>query len=301
MWEFIQTVWHYTLYYPLINILIAIYAFFEVTIGLTGGLGFAVIVLAIAIRLLMIPMSKKQTDMTVKMADLKPKLDELQKKYKHNPEQLAKEQIKLYKEVGYNPLGCLWNFLPQILVFVALFGVINAVTSNDLNGVHPALLKYALEGAKELPAEAFRFATLDLSENFSSSVKETGSWFGSVSYLIIALLAGFAQFIAVKMSEYMQKGLPKKKVKKSKGDEPMAPEEMQAQMMKTMNIMFPLMTFFMALSTPSVIGLYWFVQTIMQVIVNFITHKEKTQRAVELFKKDMTESPIFGRFFVKKV
>lgn len=296
MWEFLKAGWKYILYYPLINILIAIYAFFEVTLGLSGGLGLAVITLAILVRLLMIPMSKKQTDMTVKMADMKPKLDDLQKKYKNNPELLAKEQMKLYKEVGYNPLGCLWNFLPQILVFLALFGVIRAVTSNNLEGVNPSLLNYALEGAKELPKQAFNFLSLDLSENFSHILKESKHWSAAIGYFILALLTGIAQFVAVKMSEYMQKGTPKKAVKKN-GDEQMSPEEMQAQMMKSMNIMFPLMTFFTALSTPSVIGVYWLVQTVMQVLVNFITHKEKTQKAVELFREDMAKSKIFGRFF----
>ena len=63
----------------------------------------------------MIPLVKKQTKMTKQMAMLKPELDKLQKKYGNDKEKLAQEQIKLYKRIGYNPLGCFVTFIPQIM------------------------------------------------------------------------------------------------------------------------------------------------------------------------------------------
>ena len=45
---------------------------------------------------------------------------------------------------------------------------------------------------------------------------------------------------------------------------PMSPE--QAQQMKTMNMMMPLMTAFFTFTLPAGIGLYWFISTIVSVL-----------------------------------
>lgn len=299
MWEFLKTLWQYVLYYPFLNILIVLYGVFG------GNLGLAVIVLAVILRLVMIPLSKKQTNMTVKMADLKPRLDKLQAKYKNNPEQLAKEQMKLYKEVGYNPLGCFGSFIPQLLVFMALIAVIRAVSANEFDGVLPVIADWALNGATSLPESAMHFLGLDLSKNFMSIFEAIRAgdayWYRGVSYFVLASVVGFIQLVSIKMTSYMQAGNTKKKdtndkkgnSKKGNADEPYDPSEMQAQMMKSMNMLFPLMTFTTALSTPAVLGLYWLVQVLMQIIVNFITHREK---AAVAFNKYIEDGKILKKF-----
>jgi len=279
MWAFLKSLWKYLLYYPFLNLLILLFGLFG------GNLGWAVIVLAIILRLAMIPMSKKQTNMTVQMGDLKPRLDKLQKKYKNNPEALAKEQMKLYKEVGYNPLGCLGSFVPQILVFMALIAVIRAVSANDFTGVLPALTDWALNGVAELPKASMHFFGINLSESFTNIIKTDAGWVGGIGYLILATLVGLSQLVSIKLSQYMQQGAKKKKSKSNK-DEKMSQDEMQASMMKSMNFIFPIMTFTTSLSTPAVLGLYWLVQVVMQVVVNFITHKEKTVKAWNAMLKD---------------
>lgn len=294
MWNFLKILWQYVLYYPFLNILIVLYGIFG------GNLGLAVIVLAVILRLVMIPLSKKQTNMTVKMADIKPRLDKLQKKYKNNPEQLAKEQMKLYKEVGYNPLGCFGSFIPQILVFMALIAVIRAVSANEFDGVLPAIVNWALGGSTSLPESAMHFFGLDLSKNFTSIFNAIRAgdayWYRGVSYFVLASVVGFIQLVSIKMTSYMQAGNTKKKDTKDKNgnaDEPYDPSQMQAQMMKSMNLLFPLMTFTTALSTPAVLGLYWLVQVLMQIIVNFITHKEKSTVA---FNKYIEDGKILKKF-----
>jgi YidC/Oxa1 family membrane protein insertase len=116
-----STIWNNVIYYPILNLLIVFYDL------LFDNLGLAIIVIAILIRLILIPLMKNQTEMTKKMSSLKPQLDELQKKYKNNPEKLSQEQIKLYKKVGYNPLGCLVTFIPQLIILSVLIQVIRNV------------------------------------------------------------------------------------------------------------------------------------------------------------------------------
>jgi len=83
--------------------------------------------------------------------------------------------------------------------------------------------------------------------------------------------------------------LDKKETKKKpKKDEPMAPEEMQKQMMKSMTTIFPLLTVYITLTVPSVLGVYWLVQSAMLVVQYYFIDKEKTLetfRALNPLKK----------------
>ena len=64
------------------------------------------------------PMRAQMRNMAVQ-----PLLQEIQKKYKDQPEKLQKEMMRLYKEHGFNPLaGCLPMLLPWP-VLIALFFV----------------------------------------------------------------------------------------------------------------------------------------------------------------------------------
>ena len=86
-------IWNNVLYYPVLNLLLVLYNI------LFDNLGLAIIAIAIIFRLLLIPLIKKQTEMTKKMASLKPQLDELQKKYKNNPEKLSQETYLTYTKI----------------------------------------------------------------------------------------------------------------------------------------------------------------------------------------------------------
>ena len=84
----------------------------------------AIFVLTVLIKLLFFPLMIKSTKSMKKMQQLGPKLQELQKKYANDPQRLQQEILKLYKEVGFNPMsGCL-PMLIQIPVFFALYKVL---------------------------------------------------------------------------------------------------------------------------------------------------------------------------------
>ncbi len=265
-------IWSNFLFLPVLNTLLALYHF------LGDNLGLAVIVLAILVRILLIPSTKKQMSMTKTMATLKPKLDELNKKYANNKELLAKEQIKLYKESGYNPLGCLFNFIPQMIVLIVMIQVIRVVTTEtSYDGIYPFVEAWINGGAKEFVIET-KFLFWDLGKNYSEIANEHGyfavqGW----AYILLSVGVGAIQFVSSKFMQAMQ-SLDKKEEKKKKvnKDEPMAPEEMQKQMMKSMITIFPLLTMYITLTVPSVLGVYWFVQSAMLVVQYYFIDKEKT-------------------------
>jgi YidC/Oxa1 family membrane protein insertase len=86
--------------------------------------GFAIILLTLAIRIVLLPLAFKQIRSMQAMQVIQPKVKELQKKYKGNREQLNQAMMALYKEHGVNPLsGCL-PLLAQFPVLIALFAVL---------------------------------------------------------------------------------------------------------------------------------------------------------------------------------
>jgi YidC/Oxa1 family membrane protein insertase len=106
---------------PFINILLYIYQF------LGENFGWAIIVFTVLIRLVTYPLNKQQMDSAAKMQDLQSnkKWQDIQKKYKNDKEKLAQEQMKLYQELGINPLG---SCLPTLIQFPIIIGLYWAVT-----------------------------------------------------------------------------------------------------------------------------------------------------------------------------
>ena len=83
--------------------------------------GLAIILLTVAIRVVILPLTIKQTKSMYEMQRLQPKLKELQEKFKDNKEKLQQEMLKFYSEHKVNPFGGCFPLLLQMPVFFALF------------------------------------------------------------------------------------------------------------------------------------------------------------------------------------
>jgi YidC/Oxa1 family membrane protein insertase len=87
---------------------------------------FAIVMLTISVRILLIPLTVKQVKASRAMSEIAPEIKKLQAKYKNDREKLNQEMMALYKERGANPLaGCL-PILAQAPFFFALYQVIFA-------------------------------------------------------------------------------------------------------------------------------------------------------------------------------
>lgn len=272
-----STIWNNVIYYPILNLLIVFYDL------LFNNLGLAIIVIAILIRLVLIPLMKKQTEMTKKMSSLKPQIDALQKKYKNNPEKLSQEQIKLYKKVGYNPLGCLVTFVPQLIILSVLIQVIRNVTTGDLNGIYPFVSNLLNNGAS-LTINT-RFLIWDLTKSFNDFSSEFGIFSAeALPYLGLSVLVGVSQYLTSKFTQVMQGGLPQPEEPK-KGKE-LSPEDMTKKMTKSFSLILPFTTIFIAISAPAALSLYWAVQSFMLVIQYMLLDWDKTEKGIQnLFTK----------------
>lgn len=110
--------WYYFLTKPFFYILDYLYHFI-------GNMGWAILLFAALLRLLMFPIANKSYESMSKMKKVQPKLMELQNTFKDDKLALQRATMELYRREKVNPAsGCLPMFI-QIPIFFSLYKVLN--------------------------------------------------------------------------------------------------------------------------------------------------------------------------------
>jgi len=91
---------------------------------LTNDYGISIIVFTIVVKLLLVPLTLKQTKSMKQMQEIQPKLKELQEKYKDDKEKLNIKTMELYKEHQVSPFGGCLPLLIQLPILFGLFAVL---------------------------------------------------------------------------------------------------------------------------------------------------------------------------------
>jgi YidC/Oxa1 family membrane protein insertase len=104
--------------------------------GYTGDWGMAIILLTIAIRAILLPLTWKQTKSMVELQRIQPKIKELQEKYKDDKEKLQEETMKFYQENKVNPFGGCLPLVLQMPILIALYGVLGGSGAKLGNMLH---------------------------------------------------------------------------------------------------------------------------------------------------------------------
>lgn len=81
--------------------------------------GIAIILFSIALRVILIPITIKQQKSMKKSAEMQGKVQEIQKKYKNNPEKLNQETIELYKKEKMSPFSRMFKFYFAITYYLS--------------------------------------------------------------------------------------------------------------------------------------------------------------------------------------
>ena len=105
--------------------------YFEVFAGALAGFyalipsyGLAIILLTLVTRIILLPLSIKQTRSMREMQKIQPELTKLRAKHKGDRQKLNEEQMLLFKEHGVNPFGGCGPLVLQMPVLFGLFYVI---------------------------------------------------------------------------------------------------------------------------------------------------------------------------------
>jgi len=240
---------------PFLNVLVFL-------VQLTGSLGWAIILLTIALRLIMTPLTLPGLKLSKKMAELAPELASLKEKYKDDKQGLVLAQTELYKKHGANPAaGCLPQVF-QVVVLIALFNALNLLlhtNSADIAQVLNSRL-YDFNQLSQGFSLSTKFAYLDLLKPDTIQIPGLPIPLPGIFLLFSAL----TQFLSAKMMSPVV-STEKKLAEKTKPEADDAMVAMQQQMI----IMFPLMTIVFGFQFPAGLVLYWLVFSVMAMIQQY--------------------------------
>ena len=90
--------------------------------------GWDIILMTLALRILMLPMSIRGQRSMIRMQRLQPQMERLRAQFKDDSERLNKEMVDLYKRNHVNPVGGCAPMIIQLPVFIGLYeALLNAV------------------------------------------------------------------------------------------------------------------------------------------------------------------------------
>ncbi|MSP23194.1 MAG: YidC/Oxa1 family membrane protein insertase [Dehalococcoidia bacterium] len=228
-------VWQTFLETPLINVMVA----------LTGicfsSYGLAILVFTVISRVLLFPFTLKMLNSMKALQTIQPQMQELQKKYS-DPKRRQEETMRLYKESGVNPLGCLSGQLIQMPLFIALYQVIRVT----LGGPPESILD--LSGRlydvpfiqNQIPLSRI-FIGMDLGAN------------GGIPLLVLV-------FIAMWLQQRISSGRTATTTVQS---------DQQRQTAQMMQWMMPAVFSWFVLFSPAGVGIYWFASTVIGIALQW--------------------------------
>lgn len=238
--------WNTLILSPMVNVLIFIYN------TILHNFGIAIILFTILIRLITYPLTAQQIKSQAKMQELQgnKKMQEIQKKYKDDKQKLQEEQMKLYKEMGINPLGGCLPLLIQLPIMVGLYQSISLAMasapmqlltlSNSLYSFIPASLLIPLNST-------FLWMNLGLPEKDSPNAFLIPGT--AIPIPIMTILVVVTSFLQSKLMT------------------PAAnPGDQSNQMSKMMNLYMPIFMGYISWTLASGLALYFFVTNALAIV-----------------------------------
>ncbi len=213
--------------------------------------GVSIIIMTIILKVLMFPMSKKQSMGTLKMQALQPKIKTLQDKYKNDQQKLNTEMQKLYQQAGYNPAsGC----LPMIFQFLVLFAMYNLFNNY-----------FEFRGANFIPKWIPDLSTGDSVWSWEKEIPIISGFTGN-HLRLLPIIYTATQLLSGKITQFGQ-----------------TPGQGQSEAtMKFMMYGMPLMFFFLFYNAPAGLLLYWLTSNILQIFQQLIINKMMAEKKAEI-------------------
>ena len=278
---------------------------------LTNNYGIAMIIFALAVKIILMPMTVKSKKSSMKMSRLTPRMNVIREKYANDPQKQNEAIQALYKEEGVSMgAGCLWSLIP-LFVLIPLFTVIRQpivymlgetleVAENIVN-VIKELVPHAFSNntaydqviaAKYIPAylpelEAagivlsdiakagvnFNFLGIDMGNipKFNVFAWEVYNW-ANIGAFLIPLLSAGSQVVSMYISTKMNNSV----VTDEKGiqDAETAKQSQANQTSKIMMWTMPIMSLWIGFTVPAALSLYWFIQGVFSMTIDaYLTQK----------------------------
>lgn len=231
--ELIGIAWNEIFLRPMVNGLLLFYRL------LFNNFGLSIFLLTIVVRLITLPLTMKQLKATRAISVIQPQLQELQKKYGKDKQKISQETMRLYKEHGISPMGCLLPMAIQFPVWIGLYQVIIMalnLTPEGLLGLSRALYSWLSVAHEAIPLNS-HLLWLNLARPDPTPV--------------LPVLTGASMWVMQKQTT------------------PLSADPKQAATNRMMLWMWPLMFAFLTFSFPSGLALYWVISNVVGVVIQY--------------------------------
>ena len=257
--EILGIIWETVITKPMINSLVLLYSVFF------NNFGISIIIFTCAIRLILFPLTLKQSRQMKAMSDLSPKMKMIQAKYAEDKTKQQQEVMKMYREKGMSPLGCLGPMIIQMPIFFGLFWSLRATlisTPEKLSELSEKLYTWLPQVHSAIPIDS-AFLWMDLGEYSRNS---------QYPYLL-PILVGMSTWLMQKMSSSV------------------ATTPQQASTNRLMLWMMPAMFGFFTLNFENGLALYWIMSNVIGILIQgFITGWEPLQKLFNFRKKQVDDT-----------
>ena len=220
----------------MINSLVMLYYIFF------NSFGVSILVFTIMVRVVMFPLTVRQSRQLKSMNAIQPKVKEIQAKFAKDRQRITQETMRIYKENGVNPIGCLGPLVIQFPIWIGLYQAILQTlpaAPDRLIGLSGHLYSWLPQVHEVIPLNS-AFLWLDLALPDRTPV--------------LPVLVGASMYLVQKMTS-MPSADPR-----------------QASTNRMMLWMMPLMFGFFTMQFPSGLAIYWVVSNAVGVVIQgFVT------------------------------
>lgn len=279
----------------------------------TTNYGLALIIFSFLVKLVLLPATAKGKKSTMKMSRLTPRLEVIKKKYADDPTKQNEAITKLYKEEGVSlGGGCLWSFLPLLILFPLYTVVRNPIVYmlGETKEVADQIIEIVKAGASDLFTNSNSFYAQMIAAaqipNFAAEIKEAipainadtlkgidftflgvdlgvmpqwnifaSSWkwdWAHIGGALIPILSASSQLL----SSFLMQANNKSVITNEKGlqDKETAKNSQQAQTGKMMMWMMPIFSLWIGFTVPGALSLYWLAQGLATTLADlYLTQK----------------------------
>jgi len=268
---------------PIFNLLMVLYAIIP-----GHDFGVAIIIFTIIVRFCLYPLTKRTLHQSKMMRKLQPQLKRIKKEAKGNRQLESARMMELYKEHGVSPFRSIGILLIQLPIFIALFQVINIFTKH-INEIGKYTYNF-LEGFNSIAAiikdpSSFNetlFGVIDLTKPAFHN--------GSVEIFLVflAAVAAFTQYIMSKQTAPQAKSNKKLRQLMAEAAEGKQADqsEMNAIVMGRMMTILPFFMFFIMISVPGALALYYAVSNLVAVAQQAYLLKQDEEELEEIAEEE---------------
>jgi YidC/Oxa1 family membrane protein insertase len=232
----------------------------------TGNIAVAIVLMTLLLRVILIPVFRRQTVSTKRTQMLAPEVKEIQRRYKGDRVKIQQAQQELYKERGINPLsGCLPAIL-QIFLLIPMYSVFSQGLTNfnpqamlDVFGFRIIDLHCAAAPVVNALGHVTNPCLDPVAFGVNWGVPEViigspGSLFSGLS--LLAVISALLQLVQSRMALPVQSA--------TVADDP------NARIQRQMAFLFPFISLTYGSILPAGLFLYWIVSTLFSVVQQYL-------------------------------